>query len=78
MIEEPHNIPRNSLEMSEVNQHPDFVEPIPADVDFDLPVVAVQVLTLSAVPAQRVSGGELFFDHDFVHRSTRADVSNEA
>src|SRR5262249_35839276 len=55
------------LEVAKVDEQADVVQSLAADMHLDLVVVAVRVLALSAVPAQRMRARKLHLDADFVH-----------
>jgi hypothetical protein len=55
------------LELAKIDEEADVVESLAADVDLDLIIVAVRVLTLAAIAAERMGARKLHLDTYFMH-----------
>jgi hypothetical protein len=74
MIQFGENIPGELLEFTEVQQDPARIQTIPAHHHFHLPVMPMEILTLSPKIAQIVCGGEFAYDFDLVDRLIQRQV----
>ncbi len=62
---------RRGFKVAEINQHPAFVEPFAARVDFDFIVVSMQVGALAYVITQQVRRRKTHLNQDFMHNGFR-------